>query len=74
MGSKGSIIITPDDYSEMEAPKVKVRDTVGAGDAFTAIFIASLLQNKPLEEVHKKAIEVAAFVCTQIGAITDIKW
>ncbi|MGI6572037.1 MAG: carbohydrate kinase family protein [Fermentimonas sp.] len=74
MGSKGSIIITPDDYSEMEAPKVKVSDTVGAGDAFTAIFIAGLLQNKPLAEIHKKATEVAAFVCTQIGAITDIEW
>ncbi len=73
MGSKGSIIITPDDYSEMEAPKVKVSDTVGAGDAFTAIFIAGLLQNKPLVEIHEKATEVAAFVCTQIGAITDIK-
>jgi fructokinase len=73
MGSKGSIITTSGDYSVMEAPKVKVRDTVGAGDAFTATFIAGLLQNKPLTEIHKKATEIATFVCTQIGAITDIK-
>jgi fructokinase len=74
MGSKGSIIITSGDYSVMEAPKVKVRDTVGAGDAFTATFIAGLLQKKSLAEIHKKATEVAAFVCTQIGAITDLKY
>ncbi len=73
MGSKGSIIITPGDYSVMEAPKVKVRDTVGAGDAFTATFTAGLLQKESLAEIHKKATEVAAVVCTQIGAITDLQ-
>lgn len=73
MGSKGSIIITHGEYSVMEAPKVKVRDTVGAGDAFTATFTAGLLQKKSLTEIHKKATEVAAVVCTQIGAITDLK-
>jgi fructokinase len=72
MGSKGSIIITPDDYSVMEAPKVKVRDTVGAGDAFAATFIAGILQKKSLAEIHKIATEVAAVVCTQVGAITDM--
>ncbi len=73
MGSKGSIIITSGDYSVMEAPKVKVRDTVGAGDAFTATFIAGLLHKKSIAEIHKIATEVAAVVCTQVGAITDLQ-
>lgn len=73
LGSEGSIIITSDSYSFMKAPKVKVCDTVGAGDAYTATFIAGLLQKKPLAELHKKATNVAAFVCTQKGAITNIQ-
>ena len=71
-GSKGSMVLTPDDCSTLEAPKVKVVDTVGAGDAFTAIFIAGVLNKKPLTEIHKKANEVAAFVCTQKGATPTI--
>ncbi|MDD4755328.1 MAG: carbohydrate kinase [Prolixibacteraceae bacterium] len=73
LGSEGSIIISSDDYSFMKAPKVKVCDTVGAGDAYTATFIAGLLQKKPLAELHKKATDVAAFVCTQKGAITNLQ-
>lgn len=71
MGSRGSIIISPDDYSFMEAPKIKVIDTVGAGDSFTAAFITGLLEKKSLNEIHKTATDVAAIVCSQKGAITD---
>lgn len=73
MGGKGSKIISPSDHSEMGAPKVNVRDTVGAGDAFTATFIAGLLQNRSLTDIHKSATEVAALVCTHIGAITAMQ-
>ncbi len=68
MGSKGSIIVCPDDYSLIEAPKVLVADSVGAGDAFTAVFIAGILNGFPLDRVHRKATEIAAMVCTQKGA------
>lgn len=72
MGSNGSVILSPDDYSEMKAPKVKVQDTVGAGDAFTATFISGILQKKSLAEIHIKATDIAAFVCTQNGAICEL--
>jgi fructokinase len=68
MGHKGSIILSTDEYSCIKAPKVKVADTVGAGDAFTAILVAGILQGISLFEVHKKATDAAAFVCTQKGA------
>ena len=68
MGSKGSIIEGADEYSFIEAPRVRVADTVGAGDAFTAVFIAGILKGFPLSEVHQKATEIAAFVCTKKGA------
>lgn len=73
MGSEGSIIISPDDYSFMKAPKVNVCDTVGAGDSFTATLVAGLLHQTSLREVHKNATEVAAYVCTQKGAIPPIE-
>lgn len=68
LGSKGSIIKSVEDSSFIEAPKIQVADTVGAGDAFTAVFIAGILRRIPLKETHKKATEIAAYVCTQKGA------
>ena len=67
-GSNGSIILTDTERSFAEAPDVQIADTVGAGDSFTAIFIAGLLKGVPLKEIHKKASEIAAYVCTQKGA------
>jgi len=68
MGSRGSIIVSANEYSFIEAPRVTVADTVGAGDAFTAAFIAGILNGQPLSEVHQKATDIAAWVCTQKGA------
>jgi fructokinase len=68
MGEKGSILLDKDECSFVESKKVKIVDTVGAGDSFTAILIAGILNEIPLKEVHKKATEVAAFVCTCQGA------
>ncbi len=72
MGSRGSIIISPEEYSFIEAPKVTVADTVGAGDAFTAVFIAGILKGFPLSAVHDKATEIAAMVCTRKGATPEL--
>lgn len=68
-GENGSIIVTKDEVSQLDTPKVKVVDTVGAGDSFTAALCVTLLQGKPLREVHRKAVEVAAFVCSNTGAM-----
>ena len=55
--------------SYLPTPKVKVKDTVGAGDSFTAAFVSSILQNKTIAEAHKTAVDISAFVCTQEGAM-----
>lgn len=72
MGSKGSIIVNDREYSFVEAPSVKVADTVGAGDAFTAVFTAGILRGLPLSQVHRKATEIAALVCTKKGATPEL--
>ena len=68
-GINGSYVFTPGNVSFQPTPQVKVADTVGAGDSFTAAFIASIIKGKPVEEAHKTAVEVSAFVCTQNGAM-----
>lgn len=72
MGSKGSILMSHKEYSEIKASKVKVIDSVGAGDSFTAILVTGILKTIPLTTSHKLANEVAAYVCTQEGATPEL--
>lgn len=68
-GTNGSYVFAPGEMSYMETPRVKVADTVGAGDSFTATFCVSILKGKALCEAHRLAVDVAAYVCTQHGAM-----
>ena len=67
-GAKFSTVYAPDETSYFETPAVKVADTVGAGDSFSAAFVYSLLTGKSLQQAHQTAIKVSAFVCTREGA------
>lgn len=60
------------EYSHVPTPKVRVVDTVGAGDSFTAVFVTSILQGLSMAESHARAVEVSAYVCTQNGAINPL--
>ncbi len=71
-GTNGSYVFTPGVMSFQETPKVKVADTVGAGDSFTGSFCAAILSGKPVREAHQLAVEVSAFVCTQNGAMPQL--
>jgi len=71
-GTEGSYVFSALGTSFLETPKVKVADTVGAGDSFTAAFCASILEGKSISFSHKKAVEVSAFVCTKNGAMPDL--
>ena len=68
-GAIGSYVFTDCSESYVATPKVKVADTVGAGDSFTATFVAQILLDKEIPDAHRKAVEVSAFVCTQNGAM-----
>ncbi len=71
-GTDGSYVFTEVETSFLPTPKVDVVDTVGAGDSFTAAFVASILQGKTIQQAHKKAVDVSAFVCTQAGAMPTL--
>lgn len=71
-GVNGSYVFTPGNVSFVETPKVQVADTVGAGDSFTAAFIAAVLKGKPITEAHQLAVNVSAYICTQNGAMPEL--
>ena len=68
-GVNGSYVFTPGAMSFQQTPKVNVADTVGAGDSFTGTFCASILDGMSVDEAHRRAVKVSAYVCTQKGAM-----
>ncbi len=71
-GRHGSLIITPDALVEHPGIPSRVADTIGAGDAFTAaITLGMLLQHSP-EAISEHANKLAAYVCSQSGAMPPI--
>lgn len=71
-GTEGSYVISDNEMSFKPTPKVQVADTVGAGDSFTATFVASLIKGKSIEFAHELAVQVSAYVCTQKGAMPKL--
>jgi fructokinase len=67
-GSRGSLLQASGETVDHPGLPVRVRDAVGAGDAFTAALTLGLLRGDPLDEISRRANEVAAYVCTQAGA------
>ncbi|QGY39723.1 carbohydrate kinase [Pseudodesulfovibrio cashew] len=71
-GGEGSLIISPDGISDLPGEPVEVRDTIGAGDAFSAAMVLAYLKGWSLDEINRYAAQVAAHVCSREGAMTDM--
>jgi len=67
-GSRGSLLVSADECSEHPGFKVKVVDTVGAGDAFTAALVHGYLRGTSLAQINETANRVGAWVASQSGA------
>lgn len=73
-GSKGATLFWEGRQVEVDVAKVSdFKDTVGAGDSFTALFIHGLINELPFEENLNKASEFAAMICENEGAIPSNK-
>jgi fructokinase len=72
-GSHGSLLISCDEQVEHSGFKVKVADTVGSGDAFTAALIHGYLQGNSLAQINEKANRVGAWVATEVGGMPTTK-
>lgn len=71
-GSRGSLIYRDGLTAEHPGAHAKVVDTVGAGDAFTAVLTMGLLEAWSLDEINHRANLVAAFVCSRAGATPEL--
>ena len=71
-GESGAILLSNDGCSQCEGVAVDVKDTVGAGDAFTAAMTLGLLLKHGLDDINQHACRVAAFVCSQDGAVPEL--
>src|SRR5262245_1696604 len=68
-GERGSLLLANGRWSDHPGLPAEVRDTVGAGDAFCAAMVLGFLAGRPLDEINARANEVAAYVCSQPGAM-----
>ena len=71
-GGRGSLLWREGLFSEHPGLPVVVRDTIGAGDSFTAAFTIGLLSRWPLDLINDRANRVAAYVCSQPGATPNL--
>jgi fructokinase len=67
-GAEGSMLFAGGTLCEHRVSSIQVRDTIGAGDSFTAAVTLGFLRKWPLEKIAHHASAVAAYVCTQPGA------
>ena len=70
-GAEGAVLISEEGVAEQPSVPVKVVDTVGAGDSFTASMTLGLLEQKEYSEILVEACEVAAWVCSHAGAVPE---
>lgn len=68
-GAEGAILVSPEDAFDQPGIPTIVRDTVGAGDSFTAAFVLGLLRGDDHAVNLRKACEIASAVCSQSGAV-----
>lgn len=67
-GPAGSLLFKAGQWSDNPSVPIKIVDTVGAGDSFTAALVMGLLQKMELDEINALADEVARYVCSCVGA------
>jgi fructokinase len=72
LGADGALLVTAaDQYAQPGFPTV-VRDTVGAGDSFTAALVMGVLKHDPPPTVLRNACELAARTCAHAGALPPV--
>lgn len=71
MGSKGSLVCTPEALEFVPSRKVKAIDTTGAGDVYNGALVAALSQGKSLIEAARIATLASSIAVTRMGAQTS---
>ncbi len=72
MGGEGSLLVTRDAHHRHPGISVKISDTVGAGDAFTAALVDAWLRGASLPEMNEAGNRWGAWVASQPGAMPQL--
>ena len=70
-GGKGSLLCNRRETHEHTGYRVKVKNTVGAGDAFTAALVHEYLRLRTLAEMNDIANRMGAWVASHSGAMPE---
>jgi len=68
LGAGGSLLRVGDTLSALAGTPVKVRDTIGAGDSFTAMLALGLIGGWPAAQINERANAIAPHACSRSGA------
>jgi fructokinase len=71
-GSNGSLLCNQTSAHEHPGFHVQVRDTIGAGDAFTAALVHEHLRGRSLAEMNDSANRLGAWVASRAGAMPSV--
>jgi ribokinase len=74
LGAEGCYVTDGQERHRIEAFRVEVRDTTGAGDAFCAGFLYGLLKKMSLKDCGKVGNFVASKCVMQMGARAGLPW
>ena len=72
LGPEGALGVEGERAWRVKPPRVMVRDTTGAGDAFDAGFIHALLDGRDLNTCLEQACICGALCATEAGALTGL--
>lgn len=73
LGAAGAVHAEPDGaVRAMPSPRVAVRDTTGAGDAFAGCLAAAIAGGHPPPEALAEALAAGALACTVAGAVPSL--
>lgn len=71
-GESGSVLVTREDSHEHPGVPIKVADTIGAGDAFTAALTHAMLRGTDLATLNEAGNRWGAWVASEPGAMPPL--
>jgi ribokinase len=73
LGAEGAVLLEDgEEVARAEPPQVDAVDGTGAGDAFTACLVVSLLEGRAREEALRRACIAGALAASRFGAQTSL--
>lgn len=73
LGGKGCLVNDQGEYIRIHSKPIQVKDTIGAGDSFSAAFLSHYIKNKNVELAAEFANRIGGFVASKKGAIPIYK-